>query len=275
MPDSSTEILPCITEIANQIFQQQALPASHITTSGKTTTLDIDIPVSQLLVFAQGRGSRWSCWSWTSPSSPPRPTPWRSPRPTPLWAGRARPSWPTGCAALAQTYAAGDTPYAKGTYTLTVSDPSHVEIYYIAGTDIDCHLTYNGVEVKDDEKDYAGEYGITMRFLNPLTGEEVTSDLLDGAAFTAELVNGGEVQTIDSSTTSVNLKEGEVELNASARVPARPCDRVQQPHLHRLSGAHPAGRAPPRSPGTISSPPGPDAEPILVTVTNFDTGRES
>ena len=56
---SSAEILPCITEIANQIFQQQILPASHITTSGNTMTLNIDIPVDQLLVFAQGEGSRW------------------------------------------------------------------------------------------------------------------------------------------------------------------------------------------------------------------------
>ena len=108
--NSSTEILPCITEIANQIFQQQVLPASHITTSGNTMTLDIDIPVSQLLVFAQGRESRWSRWSWTGPpSSPPRPTPWRSPRPIPLWAGRARPSWPTAVRVV-QTYAAGGHP---------------------------------------------------------------------------------------------------------------------------------------------------------------------
>ena len=118
-----------------------------------------------------------------------------------------------------------------------------------------------------------GEYGITMRFLDPLTGEEVTSDLLDGAVFTAELVNGGEVQTIDSSTTSVNLKEGEVELNASAELPGHVT--VSSSHTYTVYPEPIRLDVSAQIPGDYKlSALGPDAEPILVTVTNFDTGEK-
>ncbi len=271
--DTSDEILPCITEIANQIFQQQVLPASHIAISGNTMTLDIDIPVSQLLVFAQGEGIQVESLSLDGAAL--RPTETHTVEVTEAntpvgWQGQT--VLADGLCGVVQTYAAEDTPYAKGTYTLTVSDPSHVEIYYIAGTDIDCHLTYNGVEVKDDEKHYAGEYGITMRFLDPLTGEEVTSDLLDGAVFTAELVNGGEVQTIDSSTTSVYLKEGDVELTASAELPGHVT--VTSSHTYTVYPEPIRLDVSAQIPGDYKlSALGPDAEPILITVTNYDTGE--
>lgn len=269
---SSTEILPCITEIANQIFQQQILPAGHITTSGNTMTLNIDIPVDQLLVFAQGEGI--SVESMTGDSGPITPTGSHRVEVTEAntpqgWQGQT--ILAPGLCGVVQTYTAGEQPYPQGTYTLTVSDPSNVEIYYIAGTDIDCHLTYNGVEVKDDEKHYAGEYGISMRFLDPLTGQEVQSDLLDGAVFTAELKNGEEVQSIDSSTTSVFLQEGDVELNASAELPGHVT--VRSSHTYTVYPEPIQLDVAAQIPGDYKlSALGPQAQPILITVTNHDTG---
>lgn len=269
---SSTEILPCITEIANQIFQQQILPAGHITTSGNTMTLNIDIPVDQLLVFAQGEGI--SVESMTGDSGPITPTGSHRVEVTEAntpqgWQGQT--ILAPGLCGVVQTYTAGEQPYPQGTYTLTVSDPSNVEIYYIAGTDIDCHLTYNGVEVKDDEKHYAGEYGISMRFLDPLTGQEVQSDLLDGAVFTAELKNGEEVQSIDSSTTSVFLQEGDVELSASAELPGHVT--VRSSHTYTVYPEPIQLDVAAQIPGDYKlSALGPEAQPILITVTNHDTG---
>lgn len=271
---SSAEILPCITEIANQIFQQQILPASHITTSGNTMTLNIDIPVDQLLVFAQGEGI--SVEGMTGDSGQLTPTGSHRVEVTEAntpqgWQGQT--ILAPGLCGVVQTYTAGEQPYAKGTYTLTVSDPSNVEIYYIAGTDIDCHLTYNGVEVKDDEKHYAGEYGISMRFLDPLTGEEVQSDLLDGAVFTAELKNGEEVQSIDSSTTSVFLQEGDVELSASAELPGHVT--VTSSHTYTVYPEPIQLDVAAQIPGDYKlSALGPQAEPILITVTHQDTGEK-
>lgn len=271
---SSTEILPCITEIANQIFQQQILPAGHITTSGNTMTLNIDIPVDQLLVFAQGEGI--SVEGMTGDSGPLTPTGSHRVEVTKAntpegWQGQT--VLAPGLCGVVQTYNAGEQPYPQGTYTLTVSDPSNVEIYYIAGTDIDCHLTYNGVEVKDDEKHYAGEYGISMRFLDPLTGQEVQSDLLDGAVFTAQLKNGEEVQDIDSSTTSVFLKEGDVELSASAELPGHVT--VTSSHTYTVYPEPILLDVAAQIPGDYKlSALGPQAEPILVTVTHQDTGEK-
>lgn len=271
---SSEEILPCITEIANQIFQQQILPASHIDVSGNTMTLNIDIPVDQLLVFAQGEGISVDGMADANGNLTPtgshrvEVTEANTPQ---GWQGQTLLA--PGLCGVVQTYTAGEQPYAKGTYTLTVSDPSNVEVYYIAGTDIDCHLTYNGVEVKDDEKHYAGEYGISMRFLDPLTGEEVQSDLLDGAVFTAELKNGEEVQTIDSSTTSVLLKEGDVELNASAELPGHVT--VRSSHTYTVYPEPIQLDVAAQIPGDYKlSALGSGAEPILLTVTNHATGEK-
>ena len=271
---SSAEILPCITEIANQIFQQQILPAGHITTAGNTMTLNIDIPVDQLLVFAQGEGI--SVEGMTCDSGPLTPTGSHRVEVTEAntpqgWQGQT--ILAPGLCGVVETYTAGEQPYPKGTYTLTVSDPSNVEIYYIAGTDIDCHLTYNGVEVKDDEKHYAGEYGISMRFLDPLTGEEVKSDLLDGAVFTAELKNGEDVQAIDSSTTSVFLQEGDVELSASAELPGHVT--VTSSHTYTVYPEPILLDVAAQIPGDYKlSALGPQAQPILVTVTRQDTGEK-
>lgn len=271
---SSAEILPCITEIANQIFQQQILPAGHITTSGNTMTLNIDIPVDQLLVFAQGEGI--SVEGMTGDSGALTPTGSHRVEVTEAntpdgWQGQT--ILAPGLCGVVQTYTAGEQPYPQGTYTLTVSDPSNVEIYYIAGTDIDCHLTYNGVEVKDDEKHYAGEYGISMRFLDPLTGQEVQSDLLDGAVFTAELKNGEDVQTIDSSTTSVYLQEGDVELSASAELPGHVT--VTSSHTYTVYPEPILLDVAAQIPGDYKlSALGPQAQPILVTVTHQDTGEK-
>jgi hypothetical protein len=270
----SSQILPCITEIANQIFQQQILPASHITTSGNTMTLDIDIPVSQLLVFAQGEGI-----SVEGLASDQTLTATGSHR-VEVTEANIPASWvgqtilADGLCGVVQTYTADGDPFSKGTYTLTVSDTSNVEIYYIAGTTIDCHLTYNGVEVKDDEKHYAGEYGISMRFLDPLTGEEVTSDLLDDAVFTAELSNNGTVQTIDSSVTSVQLQEGDVALEATAELPGHVTVHSShsytvypQPIQLALSAQMPGD-------GYKLSALGEQAEAILITATNAATGEK-
>ncbi len=270
--DSSAQILPCITEIANQIFQQQIQSASHITEDGDTMTLDVDIPLAQILVFAQGEDISVSSMELNGSTLTPTET-----HHVEVTADNKPENYPDtiladGLSGVVQTYTASGDPYASGTYTLTVSDTSNVEIYYIAGVDIDCLLTYNGVEVTADEKHYAGEYGISMRFLDPLTGEEVSSDLLDDAVFTATLTNGENVQEIDSSVTSVYLEEGEIKLEAVAELPghvsvssSRTYTVYPEPIQLDVSA---------QIPGEYKlSALGSEAEAILITVTNYETGE--
>lgn len=271
----SGEVLHRITEIANQIFQQQILPASHITASGTTVTLDVDIPLAQLLVFAQGEGVSVS--GMTLNGSPLTATESHNVEVTDAntpdgWLGQTLLA--DGLRGVVQTYTANGDPFAKGTYTFTCSDTSNVEIYYIAGAEIDCHLTYNGVEVKNDEKHYAGEYGVSMRFLDPLTGEELKSDLLDGAVFQAQIKNGADVQTIDASTTSIFLKEGEIELDAWAELPGHVT--VRSSHEYTVYPEPIALDISAQIPGEgyKLSALGQNAQPIIVTVTNHATGEK-
>lgn len=271
----SGEVLHRITEIANQIFQQQILPASHITASGTTVTLDVDIPLAQLLVFAQGEGVSVS--GMTLNGAPITATESHNVEVTDAntpdgWLGQTLLA--DGLRGVVQTYTAGGDPFASGTYTFTCSDTSNVEIYYIAGAEIDCHLTYNGVEVKNDEKHYAGEYGVSMRFLDPLTGGELKSDLLDGAVFQAQIKNGADVQTIDASTTSIFLKEGEIELDAWAELPGHVT--VHSSHEYTVYPEPIALDISAQIPGEgyKLSALGQNAQPILVTVTNHATGEK-
>lgn len=272
----SSAILSSVTAIANQIFQQQILPANHITTTGSTMTLDIDIPVSKLMVFAQGENI--SVDSLSLNGSPISPTGKNAVEVTAgdtasdeggsLLAG--------GLCGLVQTYAASGDPYAKGTYELTVSDTSNVQVYYVAGAEIDCCLVdENGVTVTSDETHYAGTYGIQWAFLDPLTGETLDSDLLDGAEFRGRMTLNGEVKDIDPSVTTVALTEGELELEAVAELPGNVTvhSPVRQYTVYpdaiqlNLSAQAPGD-------GYKLSALGPEAEPITVTVTNRETGEK-
>lgn len=270
----SSAILSSVTAIANQIFQQQILPANHITTTGNTMTLDIDIPVSKLMVFAQGEGI--SIDSLSLNGSAVNPT---GKNAVEVTAGDTASDeggalLASGLCGLVQTYAASGDPYAKGTYELTVSDTSNVQVYYVAGAEIDCCLVdENGVIVTSEETHYAGTYGIQWAFLDPLTGETLNSDLLDGAEFSGNLTQDSGVTPIDPSVTAVVLEEGNVKLEATAELPGHvTVQRVREyvvfPNAIQLdlSAQAPGG-------GYKLSALGPAADPITVTVTNRETGE--
>lgn len=270
----SQAVLARITEMANQIFQQQKMPDSRITIDGTTVTVDSDIPLKQLLVFAQGENITVSGMTLDnaalSPTQEHKVSVTDANTPT-GWYGQT--ICAEGLTGVVSTYASDGQPYASGIWQFTCSDTSNLEIYYIAGAEIDCHLTYNGVEVKNNEKHYAGQYGVSMRFIDPLTGKELKSELLDGAVFTAEIENGGEIKTIDSGTTDIYLKEGEVKLNAWADLPGNVTVRTNHtytvyPEAIELDvmGQMPGG-------GYKVSALGEKAEPILITVTNRESGK--
>lgn len=271
----SGEILDCVTTIANQIFQQQVLPASHITTTGNTMTLDIDIPVSKLMVFAQGENI--SVNSLSLNGSALNPTGKNTVEVTEADTARGKADSPVadGLCGLVQTYAASGNPYARGTYELSVSDTSNVQVYYVAGAEIDCCLVdSNGVTVTSDETHYAGTYGIEWAFLDPLTGESLESDLLEGAEFSGTLTQDSGVTPIDPSVTAVVLEEGEVKLEATAELPGHvTVQSVREYTVYpdaialNLSAQAPGG-------GYKLSALGAEAEPITVTVTNRETGEK-
>ena len=218
---SSQEILGYITTIANQIFKQQIVPAGHIQKSGNKLTMNIDIPVTQILVFAQGKDIAVDSLTINSKDISATENHYVGVvlADAPLKYRDETQAAP-GLEGVVQSYNAGSKPYEKGTYELTVSDTSNVEIYYIPGVDIDCVLLdENGVEVTSDQSHYAGIYGIDMRFVDRNTGEPVTSDLLQDAVFLATLQNAGRELPINSSVTSVQLEEGDAVLDAYAVLP--------------------------------------------------------
>ena len=272
---NSTEILSYITYIANQIFKQQVLPDNHITVQGNTMELDIDIPVKQILVFAQGEGiavnSLKRNGTELSATEDNQVTVTADSVPG-HYAGQGMAA-ASGLSGVVKTYHCGDTPFEKGTYELEVSDPANVEVYYIPGVDIDCVLTdSDGAEVTSDSAHYAGIYGIDMRFLDPTNGAAVSSDLLDGAQFGAVLKNGGKEIPIDESVTQIQLEEGEVELAASAVLPGNVT--VTSNHTYTVFPEPLKLDVSAQVPGSgyKLSALGKKSEPILVTAKDRATG---
>ncbi len=272
---TSREILGNITTIANRIFQQQVLPSNHISVTGGTLTLDIDIPVSQILVFAQGEDMEVK--SLSRDGTPINASESNTVR---VDEGNIPPDHTNallaqGLCGVVKTYTAPGAPFDAGTYELLVSDASNVEIYYIAGVDIDCCLVdENGVEITSEETHYAGTYGIEWRFIDPNTGVAVSSDLLDEAVFSGRLTNGGATKEMTPDVKEVVLAEGEVELDAAAELPggvtvqsSKRYTVLPEPIELDLSAQTPGN-------GYKLAALGPDSEPITVTVTNRETGEK-
>lgn len=82
-------------------------------------------------------------------------------------------------------------------------------------------MSYGGSPVSEDAELYSGDYEVNMNFINPLTGETVTSKLLEDAEFSLTVTNNGKEQTIESSSGSIQLTEGDVSLTAVAKLPGQ------------------------------------------------------
>lgn len=213
------EVLQKVTAIGNQIFSYLILPDSHISRSGNTTKLNIDLPTSQLIVFAQGDDV--SIGELTLDGKKLKPdavenVKWSDVKPK-GYESDARTD--TSLKGVVATFNAGSRPFAAGQFSIEVKNADTVQFYYKPGVTVNCDLLYHGRPVKKGEELYAGDYEIAMNFVNPLDNSEVQSDLLNGATFTLTATNNGKDHTITEKKGSVRLEEGEVTIRVNAELP--------------------------------------------------------
>lgn len=212
------DVLKKVTSIANQIFSHLVLSNKYINTSGTQTSLKLDIPTNQIIVFAQGdnvsvgdlslNGQKISATSIENvkcsdviPSNYPQAVK------------------DTSLKGVVVTFEAGDKPFESGDFSITVSNANTVEYYYSPGVVVNCELLYNGNTVQANDKLYAGDYQVEMNFINPLNNKEIQSDLLSSAKFTLTATNNDQVQTISDTKGTVTLSEGDVTISAVAELP--------------------------------------------------------
>lgn len=215
---NTNDILSKVTSIANQIFEHQVLGEAFVSV-GETTTLNIDIPTEQIVVFAQGEGASVGQMKLNGKVIAP------SEKQQVRHSGDVMPLndetilVDTSLHGVVVTYNAGDTPFESGQFTVDVANATTVEYYYRPGVEINCELRYGGRVVQTGDEFYAGDYEVALSFINPLTGKTIDSELLKDAEFTLSVLNNEQEQVVTSKAGSVSLVQGDVDIHAVAELP--------------------------------------------------------
>ena len=267
------EVLSKVTNIANQIFTHQILNDRYIEKSGNDTKLNIDIPTDQIIVFAQGDNvsvGNLSLNGKTIKATEVQNVKYSDVIPeNESYKDAVIDKTLKGVVA---TFEAGEEPFENGQFSISVSNATTVEYYYRPGVTVNCALLYDGVEVQSGDELYAGEYEVSLSFINPLTGKTIESDLLSDAEFTLTVLNNGEEQVITSRDGKVSLVEGDVNIDAIAGLPGHvklssKRSYIVLPEPIKLNLTF-TPETPTYTPDRIAG----NAEPIILHITNSKTG---
>lgn len=221
--DSTDDILLQVTNVANQIFEHQVLPDSRISKGDSKTSINIDIPVEEIVVFAQGEGAKIGSLEYNGKEQKPVDTH------TVRHSGDVLPENPDDLdmikvdESLYGVVARFKDPsgiFEKDTFPVGVSGASLVEYYYKPAVNVNCELYLGNQKIPPNSTGLeAGKYKVKMNFTHPVTGEVVSSPLLDVAEFSLKAVNNSDEFVIDGTSGEVDLKKGTVEIHAVAELP--------------------------------------------------------
>ena len=210
---SSADILNQITGICTRVFNSNKLTVEK-------NKFSFDIPMSQLVVFAQGQnvqvrgikgpdgkligGAQRAVGVRYSETAAPNYTidPGVIPK------------------NLVGSVVAFDGAYDAGDYTLDISGAETVEIYYKPNVEISAYLTDDsGEEVTDLEKLKAGSYTIHFGFVKAGTQEKVAeSKLLGNVDYSAVIEqNGVPLDGVYTNGSTLQLEDGTIRIRATAR----------------------------------------------------------
>ena len=210
---SNNEILNKITGICTRIFNSHCL---DVNSSDKK--FDFDVPMSQLIVFAQGEGVkinglengkgknikssgnvsvRYSEKAATNPS-------YQDPKIATNLVGEV---------------AIFNGDFDSGKYTVNVSNAETIEVYYKPNVAIAVYLkNENGEEVTNIEDLESGDYTIEFGFIRTGSNEIVQeSKLLGDVKYEAVITNNGtKHEKTYTSGDKIHLEEGELLIDATA-----------------------------------------------------------
>ena len=267
------EVLSKVTSIANQIFTHQILGDRYIEKSGDATTLNIDIPTDQIIVFAQGDSV--SVGDLSLNGKVIKATEVQNVKHSdviPENESYADAVIDTSLKGVVATFESGDKPFENGLFSISVSNATTVEYYYRPGVTVNCALLYDGVEVQSGDELYAGDYEVALSFIDPLTGKIIESDLLSDAEFTLTVLNNGEEQIITSKEGTVSLVEGDVNIDAVAGLPGHVYLSSKRAYTVLPEPIKLDLLFTPEIPAYTPDQLGKNAEPVILHITNAETG---
>lgn len=216
---SSDSILATMVEIANQVFGRDALPDSLV--DNNSGTLSFDVPMSELIVFAQGEnvkvGNLVTADNQTISGISTRVS--YSEYATEISDGTKKGTPNRELQGIVCVYR-GEIP--KGEARLDIEGAHDIEVYYtpdvgIAVDLIDDKADEKLYELKPDEatKLIADTYKPSPHFIDRKTGEIIVSDLLKDPSFNLSVAENGSERKLGMDE-SLTIEVGEIILRASA-----------------------------------------------------------
>lgn len=219
-------ILATITDIAQKVFSLQKIDVS----AGDPCSFSVDIPISKLIIFAQGKNpeisdvqengnpikERAQSVNVKVDDSTPKPEGSPNAKVAPDLAGKV------------VTYKAPDAnkPFASGNYTFK-SSVKNVEVYIEPGIAFRTRLigkseTGNTIDLSGTDAISSGEYKVDIEIYNPLDNQLIDpskSALLKDSTFSLVVVDkDGNKQEFSNGEDAV-LPPGDSTFHAEARLP--------------------------------------------------------
>lgn len=209
---TNSQILNQITGICTRIFNSNRLEVN-----ASTKTFSFDVPMGELIVFAQGsnvqiNGVKKEDGSLIKSSKTPVKLKYSNCDATNYSNSPATD--------LVGSIATFIDDFSVGNYTVDVTGAETIEIYYKPNVEIAAYLKDSqGNEVTDLSALEAGEYSIEFGFVNAGTKEKVAqSKLLGDVAYEARVTNNGnQHEKVYGSGDKLVLKEGTLSIDVLAR----------------------------------------------------------
>jgi len=201
------EILGKVTSISNRIFNRNKLKF----TNEARYEFNFDVPMEELLVFAQGANIKINGIKGTaaySPNSDDIVKVRYSDVAAVNYSDRPVKKSTNLTGVIASFYN-----ISKGAYSLDITGARTVEIYYKPAVVVDINLYRNRMKVRKNEINegkYQIEYGIIDE-----NGNFFESSLLGNVEYTATVQNNGQVIMIKSGD-AVNLSQGDLKVHVQA-----------------------------------------------------------
>ena len=203
---NSADVLSVLTEMCNLVFGRDILPQNHI--SGNT--VDFDVSISKLIVFAQGEDVVNLKVTGSSGGAAGELAGTQQTKYSTVGCGNYTSTPDTSLQGMMVTY----TDCKAGSYTISYEgDASNVEIYYEPDAELEFVFTDADGNTVDYNALYEGDYKVAFGLMDGVTGELISSDLIGNPSYQgAYNINGEEISFSDegySGEISIPLELGD------------------------------------------------------------------
>ncbi|MBQ4560862.1 MAG: hypothetical protein IJA55_00850 [Clostridia bacterium] len=216
--DTTKDIPAKLTEICNRIFQSNALEIDS------DNTINFNVPMSQLVVFAQGKsvkieGITASDGTAIKPSSNVHVR-YSETATNDTYYPADKVKIADNLSGYVATF---NTDFACGEYTVNVSGVEDIQVYYKPNVSIAAYLfDADNEEVTGKDNIPSGTYRIEFGFVNGTNGEKVTdTSLLGDIEYSSSIVNtvksGKKEEYSANSGDTVTIKEGKLDIAVTAK----------------------------------------------------------